>query len=76
VRHAPETLPTVGSENAISYVNSLLATGDYPHLAQLADEVGLEQAWSQIEAHLRDTERFARNLSRLLDGIEASLPPH
>jgi AcrR family transcriptional regulator len=60
----------------ISYVNSLLRTGDYPHLAQLADEVGLEQAWSQIESHLRDSARFARNLSRLLDGIEASLPPH
>jgi AcrR family transcriptional regulator len=60
----------------ISYVNSLLRTGDYPHLAKLAAEIGLDQAWSQIETHLRDADRFARNLSRLLDGIEASLPPH
>ena len=44
-------------------------------LAALAADIGLEEAWSQIEAHTRDTERFARNLAHLLDGIEASLPP-
>ena len=60
----------------VAYVNSLVQTGDYPHLAALADDVGLEQAWSRIEAHLRDSERFGRNLARLLDGIEAGLPPH
>ncbi len=58
----------------IDYVNGLLQTGDYPHLAALADEFGIEKAWGQIDAHMRDTERFDRNLSRLLDGIEASLP--
>lgn len=58
----------------IEYVNGLLQTGDYPHLAALADEFGIEKTWGQIEAHMRDTERFDRNLSRLLDGIAASLP--
>jgi AcrR family transcriptional regulator len=57
----------------VSYVQSLLATGDYPHLRALADEMGLEQAWHEIEAHMRDEARFARNLNRLLDGIEAGL---
>lgn len=58
----------------ITYVNGLLQTGDDPHLAAMADEVGIDTAWRQIEAHTRDTTRFARNLNRLFDGIEASLP--
>jgi hypothetical protein len=51
----------------------LLKTGDYPHLAAIAEDAGLEQAWTQVEASLRDKSRFARNLNRLLDGIEAGL---
>jgi len=58
----------------IDYVQGLLETGDYPHLQTLADEMGVDGAWKQISAHLRDTTRFARNLDRLLDGIEAGLP--
>jgi AcrR family transcriptional regulator len=58
----------------IDYVNGLLATGDYPYLSEIAADVGLEAAWTDIEAHLRDESRFARNLDRLLDGIEANLP--
>jgi ferritin-like metal-binding protein YciE len=51
----------------------MLETGDYPHLRALADEMGVDAAWKHISAHLRDTTRFARNLDRLLDGIDASL---
>ena len=58
----------------IDYVNGLVATGDYPQLAALADETGSRRAGTQIEAHLRDPDRFDRNLDRLLDGIEADLP--
>jgi AcrR family transcriptional regulator len=58
----------------IDYVRGLLRTGDYPHLQALADEMGVDTAWKQIAAHLRDTARFARNLERLLDGIAAGLP--
>ncbi len=58
----------------IAYVDGLVQTGDYPELAKLADEVGLEAGWRQVEAHLRDHDRFDRNLARLLDGIEANLP--
>jgi AcrR family transcriptional regulator len=57
----------------IEYVQGLLETGDYPHLRALADEMGVDAAWKHISAHLRDTTRFARNLDRLLDGIDASL---
>jgi len=60
----------------VAYVNALLKTGDYPHLAALADDLGIETAWGMIEDHQRDPNRFARNLNRLLDGIEASLPEH
>jgi AcrR family transcriptional regulator len=67
-RH-PESNPTI-----VGYVNSLVATGEYPQLAALADEHGLEAAWQQIEEQRKDPDRFGRNLRRLLDGIEADLP--
>jgi hypothetical protein len=58
----------------VTYVESLVQTGDYPQLAALSDEVGIETGWRQVESHLRDGNRFGRNLARLLDGIEADLP--
>lgn len=67
--------PVVDDDSGmVTYVESLLDTGDYPQIAAIAGDIGLETAWSQIEAHMRDEKRFDRNLSRLLDGIEASLP--
>jgi AcrR family transcriptional regulator len=61
-------------DDMVSYVNGLVETGHYPELAALTAEHGLAEAWEQIERHQRDPERFARNLRRLLDGIEADLP--
>jgi hypothetical protein len=61
-------------DGMIAYVNGLIATGEYPQLAALAEEYGLDDAWEQIESHRRDPARFERNLARLLDGIEADLP--
>jgi AcrR family transcriptional regulator len=58
----------------VAYVNGLIETGDYPYLSALADEMGLAEAWHAIDTHLRDPDRFTRNLDRLLDGIEARLP--
>ena len=58
----------------VTYVSGLVETGDYPQLAALAAEVGIEAGWQQVETHLRDADRFGRNLARLLDGIEAGLP--
>jgi len=60
-------------EEMIAYVNDLLATGEYPQLAAMAEANGLAQSWAEISDHLRDSTRFARNLRRLLDGIEADL---
>lgn len=59
----------------LDYVRSLLATGDYPELEELAATMGLDAAWNQIAEHQRDATRFDRNLRRLLHGIEAALPP-
>ena len=39
----------------------------------LTEANGLAQSWAEISDHLRDSTRFARNLRRLLDGIEADL---
>jgi AcrR family transcriptional regulator len=63
------------SEAMGDYVNGLIATGEYPQLAAMADEHGLEEAWSVVDEHFRDPDRFERNLARVLDGIEANLPP-
>ena len=60
-------------DQMVEYVNGLVATGDYPQLAAVSEEYGLEEGWRQIELHLRDPDRFARNLARLLDGIALSL---
>ena len=57
----------------VDYVGGLIATGEYPQLAKLADELGLEEGWTRIEDHSRDPGRFDRNLARLLAGIEQSL---
>lgn len=57
------------------YVDGLIATGQYPQLALIADEMGLDDSWTRIAAHLGEPSRFDRNLGRILDGIEAGLPP-
>ncbi len=55
------------------YVTRLITTGDYPSLAALADEYGMNSMWTRVEKHANDPRRFDRNLARLLDGFEASL---
>ncbi len=66
--------PDADPGSMIDYVEGLLISGTYPQLAAIAREVGLAKGWAQIEAHLRDPDRFDRNLERLLDGFEANLP--
>ena len=60
-------------DEMVRYVEGLVATGSYPQLAAIAGEEGLEAGWRKIEAHLRDPDRFSRNLARLLDGIALSV---
>ncbi|HEY5014928.1 MAG TPA: TetR/AcrR family transcriptional regulator, partial [Acidimicrobiia bacterium] len=64
-----------GGNHMLEYVKELVATGDYPELAKMAeDHDGLDSLWAQSQAHAADESRFDRNLARLLDGIERSLP--
>jgi AcrR family transcriptional regulator len=60
-------------ENMISYVNELIETGDYPQLAALTEEHGVEGTWTELDRYFRDPTRFERGLARLLDGFAASL---
>jgi hypothetical protein len=54
----------------VAYVNELVATGDYPQIAEEMKDVGIDALWEQIQAHARDESRFDRNLARLLDGLQ------
>ena len=60
-------------DDMIGYVNDLIATGDYPQLAALTAEQGVEETWTELDRHYRDPGRFERGLTRLLDGFAASL---
>ena len=61
------------SSAMMGYVGSLLAEGDFPALSAVADDMGFEAVWSEIDRHGHDTGRFDRNLARLLAGFQASL---
>ncbi len=65
----------VMSDEVADYVEGLVASGGYPQLEALVEQHSLDEVWEQIYAHQRDDARFDRNLQRLLDGIEAGLPP-
>ena len=60
-------------DDAVRYVNGLIDSGNYPQLEAMTREYGLEEGWRLIDKHMRDPQRFARNLARLLDGIEAEI---
>jgi AcrR family transcriptional regulator len=55
------------------YIEGLLATGEYPQLQRLTAELGVAGVLEAVSTHAHDAGRFGRNLSRLLDGIEADL---
>jgi AcrR family transcriptional regulator len=67
----------LGNDGMVEYVNGLLATGEYPQLAALVAEHGLDDTWSVMSEYFTDQGRFERNLARVLDGLQASLglPP-
>lgn len=56
--------------DCLAYLGVVVATGDFPFLAQLIDSRGLESVWHEIEDHMNNVDRFDRNLAMLLDGIE------
>lgn len=61
------------SEELVGYMEELLASGDYPHLQELAIEHPVSEFMELANQHSSDPGRFQRNLDRLLDGIEADV---
>jgi AcrR family transcriptional regulator len=53
-----------------SYIEELVASGEYPSLSILLVDRSVSDVMSEIHAHTRDPERFDRNLATLLDGFE------
>lgn len=58
------------SHEVQQYVQDLAVSGDYPQLVRLLERHGSDRAWAMINEHARNTARFDRNLSRILDGFE------
>lgn len=60
-------------EDDREYFNELLNAEQFPEITALLNEYGMEGFMSQIVAAMTDDERFERNLSILLDGIQAEI---
>jgi AcrR family transcriptional regulator len=72
-RTAFQSDASAAAEQVVSYVSELVAGGGYPELERLLATEGAAAVWGQVLAHLHDPDRFQRNLSRILDGIEGDL---
>jgi len=53
-----------------NYFELLFDSGDYPALAQVCEENGLDKVFSEVERSKKDPMRFERNLKRMLDGFD------
>ena len=57
------------------YVEQLVAEGSYPQVeALIAENWGWSSCGARSSELFTDPDRFLRNIHRLLDGIERSLP--
>jgi AcrR family transcriptional regulator len=56
----------------LDYLEAELATGEYPHIAELAGD-DIRGNFERVAAMSIDETRFERGLQRLLDGIELDL---
>jgi AcrR family transcriptional regulator len=57
----------------IDYVETLLETDAYPTLSALADDLGLDRMWDEVQRAVNAPKRFEKHLDLLLDGIEADI---
>jgi len=57
------------------YMAGLVASGDYPALAAIEAEYGIDGAFAELARQALDPERFTRNLNRLLDGFALEVDP-
>ena len=78
LQRTSQTVPLPNEHDSVDartkqYLEDLIRTGDYPHLAAWVDDEGFEATWRQVQSHSDDPDRFERNLSRILDGIQADL---
>jgi hypothetical protein len=58
----------------VAWLESLMAGGDFPHLARLAGGRGARSTVAFLASVLLDEGRFERGLATLLDGVEQRLP--
>jgi AcrR family transcriptional regulator len=56
----------------IEYLETMLATGEYPHIAAIAGD-DVRGTFERFALRAADESRFERGLQRLLDGIELDL---
>jgi AcrR family transcriptional regulator len=57
----------------LRYVEQLVDGGGFPRLAEIQRDVGLAEAWEEADERVNAADRFTRNLTLLLDGIEANV---
>jgi AcrR family transcriptional regulator len=57
----------------VEWIKSQLGDGNYPNVDELIGDRDPREVLDELEASVRDTGRFQRGLSRLLDGIELDL---
>jgi hypothetical protein len=62
---SPDDFP----DAVFDYMQRLLDTGEYPHVAELAAGGEPREVFSRMMATIFDEQRFERGLQRLLDGI-------
>jgi AcrR family transcriptional regulator len=72
--HARNNLQADQLEDDIvrSYMAGMLEGGDYPAIAELVDRDGFDSTWDRITDRMRNTQRFDRNIARIIDGFSAS----
>jgi hypothetical protein len=70
---SPYGTPDEVIDETSAHIGALIAGGEFPNLAALAEDGSLADTWRRIEAKLTEGDRFERALSRLLDGIERDL---
>jgi AcrR family transcriptional regulator len=56
----------------LDYLRAQLATGEYPHIAEMAGD-DIRASFDRIMEIMNDKDRFERGLQRLLDGIALHL---
>jgi AcrR family transcriptional regulator len=67
--HSPSKLDDEALAPLFEYIESLLQSGDFPHMRKLVGEGDVRESWKRMLAVVFDDARFERGVARLLDGI-------